>query len=270
MRLASFLIFAAVAAAALPAGPLGATGLYNDPYSFFAPGDSTRALVVIRQSECDLGARRASVLAGDLMIRPRPRFEIRIGLQFPALREAAGIRYGAGDLMLRACARIAGDSAGASGLFARADARIPTGSDALRPFSDASFESEAGLEARFVTRGFAVRAAGLYTIALENRRTADFANDEHFTLAASIGAGLSALGSVGVAAFFVRFDDGEERSVYAVSLARELSPRLLFELAGALEEGSAASRVFDSSVSASFAYRFPPRPPAPGPDSIKP
>ena len=83
MRLASFLILVAAAAAAYPAGPLGATGLYTDPHSFFSPIDSTRALVVIRQSECDLGSRRASLLAGDLMIRPRPRFEIRIGLQFP-------------------------------------------------------------------------------------------------------------------------------------------------------------------------------------------
>ncbi len=270
MRLASFLILAAAAAAVFPPGPLGATGLYTDPHSFFSPSDSTRALVVIRQSEFDLGTRRASLLAGDLLIRPRPRFEIRIGLQFPAVRDRAGIRYGVGDLMLRAYARLAGDSAAASGLFARADARIPTGSDALRPFSDASFESEAGLEARFVTRGFAVKAAGLYSIAVKNRQTADFANDEHFTLAASIGAGLPALGSFDASVFFIRFDSGEERNIYALSLGREISPRLLLELSGALEEGTAASRVFDSSVLASFAYRFPPRPRAARPDSTNP
>ena len=270
MRLASFLISVAVAVAAYPAGPLGATGLYTDLHSFFSPSDSTRALVVIRQSECDLGTRRASLLTGDLLIRPRPRFEIRIGLQFPAVRDHAGIRYGVGDLMLHASARIAGDSARASGLFARADARIPTGSDALRPFSDASFEGEGGLEARFTARAFAVRAVGLYTLAVANRETADFANDGHFTLAASIGAGLPSLGSIGISAFFVRFDNGEERNMYALSLGRELSPQLLFELSGAVETGSAGSRVFDSCVSASLAYRFPPRPPAPRPDSIKP
>ncbi|MCX5752435.1 MAG: hypothetical protein NTW97_02180 [Candidatus Krumholzibacteria bacterium] len=270
MRLASFLISVAVAAAAYPAGPLGATGLYTDPTSFFPASDSTRALVVIRQSECDLGTRRASMLTADLLIHPRPRFEIRIGLQFPAVRDNAGIRYGVGDLMLHASARIVGDSTRASGLFARADARIPTGSMALRPFSDGSFEGEGGLEARFAARGLAVRAAGLYTLAVENRQTADFANDGHLTLAGSIGADLPAFGSIGVSAFFVRFDGGEERNMYALSLGRELSPQLLFELSGAAEIGSAGSRVFDSCVSASFAYRFPPRPPAPSADSTKP
>ncbi len=270
MRLASFLIFVAVAAAAYPAAPLGATGLYTDLHSFFPPSDSTRAIVVVRQSECDLGARRASLLTGELLIHPRPRLEIRIGLEFPAVRDRAGIRYGAGDLMLHASARIAGDSARASGLFARADARIPTGSDALRPFSDASFEGEGGLEARFTARAFAVRAAGLYTLAVANRLTADFTNDEHLTLAASIGARLPALGFIGISAFFVRFDSGEERKMFALSLAREFSSQLLFELSGALEAGDADSRVFDSCVSASFAYRFPPRQAAPRPDSIKP
>ena len=270
MRLASFLISVAVAAAAYPAGPLGATGLYTDIPSFFSPGDSTRALVVIRQNECDLGTRRASLLTGDLLIRPRPRFEIRIGLQFPAIRDHAGIRYGMGDLMLHATARVIGDSTSASGLFARADARIPTGSDALRPFSDASFEGEGGLEARFTARGFFVRAVGIYALAVANRQTADFANDGHFTLAVSIGEDLPAVGSIGVSAFLIRFDNGEERHMCALSLGRELSPQLLFELSGAVETGSAGSRVFDSCISASFAYRFPPRPPAPRPDSTEP
>jgi hypothetical protein len=270
VRLASFLISVAVAVAAYPAGPLGATGLYTDLHSFFSAGDSTRALVVIRQSECDLGTRQASLLTGDLWIRPRPRFEIRIGLQFPAILDHAGIRYGVGDLMLHLSARIAGDSARVSGLFARADARIPTGSEALRPFSDASFEAEGGLEACFMARAFTARAVGLYTLAAANRQTADFANDGHFTLAVLIGAGLSTFGSIGISAYFVRFDSGEERNMCALSLGRELSPQLLFELSGAVEVGSAGSRVFDSCVSACLAYRFPPRPPGPRPDTTKP
>lgn len=270
MRLASFLISVAIAVAAYPAGPLGATGLYTDLRSYFSASDSSRALVVLRQSECDLGTGRASLLVGDLLIHPRPRFEIRIGIQFPAVRDNEGIRYGVGDLMLHASARLAGDSASASGLFARADARIPTGSDALRPFSDASFEGEAGFEARFVTRAYAVKAAAVYTLSSEDRQTVDFTNSEHFTLAASIDAGLSSVASFGASAFFVRFDNGEERQMFAISLGRELSPQLLFELAGAFETGSAGSRVFDSCFSASFVYRFPPRSSAPPADSTKP
>lgn len=270
MRIASFLILVAVAAAAYPPGPLGATGLYTDLHSFFSAGDSTRAIVVIRQSECDLGATKASLLAVDLLIRPRRRFEVRIGLQFPALRVSSGIRYGVGDVTLDGLARIAGDSVGASGLFARADARIPTGSDALRPFSDASLEGEGGLEARLVARAFTANAVGLYTIVVKDRNTPEFANGGHFTLAASIGAEMRSVGFVRASAFFVRFDGGEERNMYALSIGRELSTQLRFELAGAVESGIAASRVFDSCVSASLAYRFPPRPPGQPPASTGP
>ena len=289
MRLASFLISIAVAVAAYPAGPLGATGLYADLHSFFSPDDSARALVVIRQSECDLGTRQASLLAGDLLIRPRSRFEVRIGLRFPAIRDHGGLRYGVGDLMLHATARITGDSTSVSGLFVRADARIPTGSEALRPFSNASFEGEGGLEAlslrpfsnasfegeggleaRLVSRAFAARAAGIYSLAVADRQTANFTNDGHFTLAASIRLGPPTVGSIGVSAFYTRFDNGEERNMYALSVGRDLSPQLLFELSGALEAGSAGSRVFDSCISVSLAYRFPPRSAAPRAESTEP
>jgi hypothetical protein len=272
VRLASFLILFA-AAAALPVAPVGATGFYYDPHSFFRAipaSDSTRAIIVIRQSECDLGAERGSLLTGDFLLRPRSRIEVRIGLQFPSVRDTAGVRYGFGDLMLHANARVAGDSAGAATLFARADLRIPTGSEAYRPFSDASFEGEGGLEARLAARGLGVSAVALYTLVPAERDEAAFVNDGHFTLAASIGARLPASISIDGSAFFIRFDDGEERTQYALSLGCALSPQLLFEVGGAVETGESASRAFDSSFSAALAYRFPPPRPAPAPDSIKP
>jgi hypothetical protein len=172
--------------------------------------------------------------------------------------------------MLHATARITGDSTSVSGLFARADARIPTGSESLRPFSNASFEGEGGLEARLVSRAFAARAAGIYSLAVADRQTANFTNDGHFTLAASIRLGPPTVGSIGVSAFYTRFDNGEERNMYALSVGRDLSPQLLFELSGALEAGSAGSRVFDSCISVSLAYRFPPRPAAPRAESTEP
>lgn len=272
MRLASFLILIA-AAAALPVAPVGATGFYFDPHSFFRaipPSDSTRALIVIRHTECDLGGSRGSLLTGDIHLRPRPRIEARIGFQFPSVRDAAGIRYGIGDLMLHANARVAGDSAGAARLFVRADARIPTGSASLRPFSDASLEGEGGVEARLTARGLDVCAVALYTLIPADRDDPDFVNDAHFTLAASIGARLPASISIDCSAFFIGFDNGEDRTQYAVSLGCALSPRLLLELGAAAETGDAASRAFDSSYSAALAYRFPPLRSAPRSGSTNP
>jgi hypothetical protein len=260
VRFASF--FIAVALAAASTGPLGATGLYTDVPSFFAANDSTRALILVSQGELDLGAARASMLAVDLLMHPRPRYEVRAGLRFPAIRDAGDIRYGAGDLMLEATARLTGDSVSTSGVYLRAGARIPTGSDELRPFSDASFEGDGGVEVRFATRSFSVRAAGLHSIAAPERSTIEFTNGGHLTAAASVSAGPAELASIAVSAMYVRFDGGGERIVYACSLGRELSKQLVFELAGAFEAGGAAARVFDSCVAVSFAYRFPPLPPA--------
>jgi hypothetical protein len=261
------------AAAALSVAPVGAAGFYCDPHSFFRvipPSDSTRALIVIRQSECDFGPRRGSLLTGDFHIRPRSRIDVRIGLQFPAVRDTAGIRYGFGDLMLHAAARVAGDSAGAARLFVRADARIPTGSASLRPFSDATLEGEGGIEARLAARGLDVSAAALYTIVPAERDDEDFVNDGHFTIAASIGARLPASISIDCSAFFIRFDNGEERTQYALSLGCALSKQLRFELGGAAETGETASRAFDSSFSAALAYRFPAPRSAPRSDSTNP
>jgi hypothetical protein len=272
VRLASFLILFA-AAAALPVVPVGATGFYCDPHSFFRaipPSDSTRALVVIRQSECDLGRQSGSLLTGDVLLRPRSRIEVRIGLQFPAVRDTAGVRYGFGDLMLHANARVAGDSAGAARLFVRADARIPTGSASLRPFSDATLEGEGGIEARLAARGLDVSAAALYTIVPDVRDEGGFVNDAHFTLAASIGARLPGSISIDCSAFFIGFENGDERTEYALSIGCALSKQLLLEIGGAAETGEASSRAFDSSVSVALAYRVPPSRSAPRADSTNP
>jgi hypothetical protein len=269
LRLASFLIPVTIGSTALLAGPLCATGLYPDPVSFFSRPDSARVLA-ISQTECDLGAWRASLLTGALTIRPAPRFEVRLDLQLPAVRRRGEIVYGVGDMLLRAIARIAGDSLNTSGLFLRADVRIPSGSQGLRPFSDGAFEGEAGLEARLVEREFAVRGAALYTLAGDRRDAEDFTNDSHLTLAASISVPVPGIASAGASAFFMRFDNGDTRSIFLVSLRRPLSEQLALELAGAIEAGDESARAFDSCVSVSFAYRLPVPQPAPRADSSQP
>jgi len=175
-----------------------------------------------------------------------------------------------GDMLLRAAARISGDSLNASGLFLRADLRIPSGSKGLRPFSDGAFEGEAGLEARFMERGFALRGAALYTLAAEKQDGEDFTNDTHLTVAASIAIPVPGVVTVATSVFFVRFDNGDARDLCLLSLQRMLSEQLVLEIAGAFEAGDEGARAFDSSVSLSFTYRFPPARPAPRPESNQP
>jgi len=269
LRLASFLVSIIVYSAAFLTRPLCATGLYYDLPSFFSRPDSVRTLV-IRQTECDLGAWGASLLTGALTMRPAPRFEVRLDLQFPAVRRDSEIEYGLGDMLLRTAVRISGDSLNASGLFLRADLRLPSGSKGLRPFSDGAFEGEAGLEACFMERGFALRGAAFYTLAGDRENGEDFMNDTHLTVAASIAVPVPGVVSVGTSIFFVRFDNGSMRDICLLSLERALSEQLVLELAGAFEAGDEGARAFDSCISVSFAYRFPPRRPAPRPDSDQP
>lgn len=268
MRLASFLISVLLSAAAFPAGPIGATGLYDDLPSFFSKRDSVRTLT-IRQAECDLGSFRAGLLTAALTVRPATTFEVRLDLQFPAVQKPGGTVYGMGDMLLRTVARITGDSLSASGLFLRADLRIPSGSRALRPFSNATLQGDMGVEVRFVESGLTLRGAALYGFGGEARRDADFEDNRHMTLAASAGMNLPNVATLEVASFLLGFENGDTRSMHFLSIARDLSPQLLFELAGAFEAANEA-RVFNSSVSASFTYRFPPRTPAPKADSDQP
>ncbi|MDD4858495.1 MAG: hypothetical protein PHD74_10400 [Candidatus Krumholzibacteria bacterium] len=256
MRLTSFLISIVAVAAVLTARSAGATGLYDDLPSFFSAGDSARTLL-FRQSECDLGPYNASLLTGAFAVRPARRYEVRLDFQFPALQKPTGTAYGMGDMMLRATARIAGDTLDASGLFLRGDLRIPSGSKGLRPFSNASLEGDAGLEVRFTKSGMAIRGAVLRTIGGQSLHEEYFSNDARVTVGASAGMRVPKIVSLKAAAFFVRYDNGDERSMYLLSIGHDVSQQLMLELAGALEAGDGGARVFDSSVSFTLTYRLP-------------
>lgn len=269
MRFASFLIPSTIGSAVLLAGPLCATGLHNDLPSFFSRPDSARVFTV-RQAELDLGTSRASLLTGAFMTRPAPRYEVRLDLQFPAVRRREEVSYGVGDMMVHGAARIIGDTLNVSGLFLRADLRIPSGSKGLRPFSNGAFECEAGLEARRSERGFAVRGAVLYTVASDRQDTESFTNDAHLTAAASVEFPVPRVVSVGASVFVIGYDNADIRSMLLLSLRRALSEQIVFEFAGGIEAGDESARVFDSCVSISFACRFPVSRPAPNPGSSQP
>jgi len=236
-----------------------ATGLYIDLPSFFSAADSARTRMIVRQTECDLVASPASLLAAEVDFKIKRRHDMRLSCEFPAVRRPGDLAYGVGDAFVRIVSRISGDSLSMNGLFLRADARIPMGSKGLRPFSYASLEGGAGLEARLTRGASAVRGAALYTLVGERPDAGDFTNDHHLLLAVSLGASLRHAASVAVGACYVLFRNGDARQLYSVSLARELSRRLVLGIEGAVESGDRGERVFDSAVAISLSYRFPQR-----------
>jgi hypothetical protein len=269
LKPASFLTCILLIVPLLPTGRAGAMGLYESFPSFFAPTDTVRA-ISLRQTECDLGGTRASLLAAEVTLRPTRRFVTRFELAFPALRRGDEFEYGAGDLLLRGALRLTGDSLEASGIYLRADLRMPSGSKHFRPFSNGTFEADAGLEARVGVGGFALRGAVLHTIAGEKTHETGFSDDTHLTLAAAAAVPLPRIATAGASVFVVRFDDGGSREIGLLTLDRVLSRQLVLEVAGVFETGAERSRVFDACAAVSLRYLFPPRLLTPRPDSIQP
>jgi hypothetical protein len=240
-------------------GELHATGLYEALPSFFSASDTTRTRLIMRHAELARGGWHASLLSGELDVKVGRRSELRFGFEFPALRRNQDITYGIGDIRLRATARVFGDTLNASGLFLRSDVRIPIGGKGLRPFCNASLDGGAGLEARLAKGDLALKGAVLYVLAGERLAETDFANDNAITAAASLTVPIPAVAAATVALCLMRFDGGASRQIALVSLSRCLSPPLTLGIEGAVETGTEAERIFDTSVSVSFTYRFPPR-----------
>ena len=259
MRFVSSLCSIIIIASVHLPGALRATGLYEDAPSFFAAADTTRTRLIIRHTELERGSWRASLIAGELDFRMGRRYVVRFGFEFPALRGNREVEYGMGDIRLRAAARIFGDTLDTTGLFFRSDVRIPTGAKKLRPFCNASLDGGAGFEVRAARGEFAARGAVLYTLAGERLAGTDFENDNAVTLAASLSLPIPKVASVTAVACFVRFDGGARREVFQCSLNRNLSPPLVLGIDGVVETGTERERIFDSSITVSLAYRFPPR-----------
>jgi hypothetical protein len=211
----------------------------------------------VRQAELERGSWHASVLTGEFDARPAPRYLVRFGFEFPALRGDGGIDYGLGDMRIRATARLYGDTLDGSGVFLRGDVRIPTGARKLRPFCNASLDGGAGIEVRLARGGFAARGAVLYTLAGERLWETDFKNDNALTTAVSIGVPIPRIASVTVSACLVRFDGGASREILLCSLTRHLSDPLVLGVEAGAETGTEGERIYDSLLSVSLSYRFP-------------
>lgn len=245
-------------------------GLYGDVPSFFSARDTSRTLVVVRQTELDLTNGHASVLAGEAAFGIKRRSEVRLGLPFHALRRGGAIVYGVGDLTLAATARLFGDTLSSRGLFIRVDARFPTASEDFFPFSADSIVLGSGLELRLPVAFAAVRGAVLYTLSRDRRADRAVVDGSCLTVAASVRSALTPRTDVIVSGFFLRFDGGATREIALLMFRQRLSQSVELELGGALESGAPGARVFDEAASVALLYRFPPRPRPPSAQSGTP
>jgi hypothetical protein len=258
-RLFCLFLFAACSIAVRHSSPVSATGLYDEFPFFFSARDTSRTLVAVRQTGLDLAQGQASVLAGEVAFGLRPRYEVRIGLPFPAIRRSGTIVYGVGDMTLEGSARLLGDTLSTRGLFVRLDARFPTASEDFFPFSADSVALGGGLELRLRLPSISVRGAFVYTMARERRIGGVLVDGDHLTVAAAAGTALTPRTDVLVSGCFIRFDGGVSREILLLALRQRLSRNVELELDGALESGAAAARVFDEALSVALLYRFPPR-----------
>jgi hypothetical protein len=263
-RLTSFLVCAACIAAAQLSSPVSATGLYDDVAAFFSSRDTSRALIVLRQTELHLVAGNASVLAAEFDFGFKRRYELRAAIPFDAVRRSGDIVTGMGDVVLFGRARLFGDSLSTRGFFLRIDARLPSASADFPPFSADSADVAYGFELRARLPLLALRAAALYSFSADRRIGHVLVDDSHFIFAASGETPIAPGTRAGVSVFYLSYDEGSSRGVALATLRHRLSASMVLSIDGAVEALTARSRVFDGGVSVALLYAFPPASRVPG------
>lgn len=236
--------------------PLHSTGLYMDFPTYFAAIDTFGIQLKIRQTDLQRDEGRTSVFAGGLSLRPKPGIRIGLSLLYPAMQREGHITHAVGDGVFRSTVRIHGDTLDTSGLFFRADARIPIGPKTSDPFSYGSLDVGSGLEYRRRTSLFMFRCAATYTLVGERQKVGDFIHRNFLLLALSIGFDLKESTSFSFSGFGMNFRGGDSREVYILSFRQRFSGELDMLFSGGLDAGDDEERVFDSFVSFSLVYRF--------------
>lgn len=256
----------------LPApSPVRGTGLYSNLPWWFAPVDTARARILAGQTWIRTEQDDASMLTFETGIRTGSRTSVRIQLMYPVIRRAGGFEHGFGDALLFGEVRAAGDTLGRSGLFLQGVARIPSGSDAMWPYSLESLDGGAGFEARRLSDLFDIRLSATGVLAGRRIRDGDHRHENYALFAAALGIRPMEAAGVTLSAFSQVFRGGGYREVYLLELVVSPSRQFDLRLSGGLDSGDAAERVFNSIVQLTVVFRFPPvagpgQAPEPGPN----
>jgi hypothetical protein len=237
--------------------PLQAKGLYLDLPGFFSIADTSRTLVTIRHADLQRDEGRASIVSGELAIRPMNRVRVQLGLLYPNIQRDRRIVHGVGDGLIHATARVYGDTLGASGFFLRGDARIPIGSGGLRPLSFGSMDGGLGVEFRQRTTLLSLRLVATYTLVDLRIKEGPFTHRNFLLTGYAVDFPFGDRTSIRFSGFYARFRGGGSREAYLVTVRYRISDALDLCTSGMLEAGSDGNRVLNSLLAFSVTSRFP-------------
>lgn len=254
-RLSGIIIGIAAVASAAPL----AAGLYEDPFSVLSRPDTGRISMRASQTELERDGFRASAFAVGARIRTGARARVECAVQFPAIRRPGEVRYGLGDGFVAGSFRVAGDSLETSALLLRCEARIPTGGKGLAPFCRSSLEGGAGIEARAAAGGLSIRGFAAYTLAGSRARDADFFNEHHATLAASIALAVPRIGSATASFSWTSYRGGVSQETVALGFERDLSTPVAVGALLAVQSADRSDELYEWLLGLSITYRFPAR-----------
>ena len=253
-----------VLAAVLPSAA-GARGLYLDLPGWFQRPDTSGTAIGISQSWIEADDYDASVTGLSVPFNMDERTSVVLKMAYPLIHRAGGFKHGFADGSIGVSRRIWGDSLNVSGLFLRADIRIPIGSNSLRPFSFRSRDGGlypdvgAGLEYRRETPFAAFRSSATWTFSGQRDDSPIPYVTDFLVIAASVEIPAGEGTSIQAAVFGIDFEGPGYRESYLLALRRFISERLLLVVTGALDAGKDRDRVFDSLLSVSFRYDLPGR-----------
>jgi hypothetical protein len=236
---------------------LDATGLYTDFASYFTPVDTSQIAIGLGQTELQMGTESSMILWAELSWRFRERALVRLQLPYTTVEADMQYSYDIGDGFVSTFYRILGDTLNTSGIYLRADARLPMGAKAHLPISYGQLDGGAGFEMRRKTSFFQLRFASTFTLAGERIKTGPYISDNYLTLAGSMEMELVGGASLAFSAVGLFYRGGDAREIYVVSIQKYVLGGLGFALSGALEAGSSEARIFDSQLGLSLRYSMP-------------
>jgi hypothetical protein len=255
-------LFSSAVLLCLLRSPAAGTGLYLDLPAWFQDADTSGTELTAGETWLESDRADAIVLALGVSFNPGRRTSVKLGIIYPAIQLKGGFEHGFGDGSVSAATRIKGDSLNTSGLFLRWDARIPSGSGALEPFSFRSGggiypDVGAGFEFRKETSFLKFRAAATWTRVGQRNEGEGLVNVDYLLVGALVGIKAGVRTGLQGSAFSIHFDGAGHRECFLLGLTRELSGGLDLTMTGGIESGRREDRIFDSSISVFFTCRFP-------------
>jgi len=231
-----------------------ADGFLDFP-SFFSSPDTSRVFTEFGMSVFDSNEQflYSSMVSGRMNSRLTGRFSV----PYFSIRRDDRVLFGFSDFAVNLTFRAAGDTLGNSGIFLRTDINLPSGSKALEPFANRSFDGGAGVEVRKRFALFSLKMAATYIFAGDRNALAPYPHSNYRIIAAEAGFHPGSFIDISVSAYSVDYRKSAERLILLSGISGRMSDSIRIILSGGVEAGEEYERHYDSMVSVRFSYLFP-------------